>query len=253
MGLVPSSMRKSYRARAARLERMERRWASRIARWAVVVALALIMILALTIVTVYANGAPIEVFLDYIPGISNWGPQRATGRAVVALGDGEVTLEVNGLPRLVGEQYQVWMEREDTREWVPVGTFNSDENGVGKLYVISDEIPYTTYRLMVITVEPAPDPDPEPSGKVSLIGRFPNLEISREALLRPAGGGGAGEGAGDEEMPPPPPFLPVTGGEAPHPFDRWSRVWPILWVLVAELVILAWYQARRRRDVGGRR
>jgi hypothetical protein len=162
------------------------------------------------VVPVAANGAPVTIFLNYMPGVSNWGSQTASGAAVVAVGDGEVALEVTGLPRLTDEHYEVWLESRETRDLYSVGKFNVDLTGIGRLNVLLDTLPYQEYRMLLISVESDPDPDPAISERRSLAGLFPNEAVVQitspittatpEAAERPA-------------------YLPVTGeelsGEAP--------------------------------------
>jgi len=212
-----------------------------------IIAAGIIMAMALSVfrVVVRANGAPVDVFLNYIPGTSTWGPSSATGHAVVAIGEGEVRLETKGLPHLKDERYQVWLERADTGELISVGLFNSDESGRGELHVLSDDLPYTQYRAMWITVEPLPDPDPAPSAKRALVGRFPNMELAKEALLQPATepSVGASTKGSLESNSPRPEFLPVTGGT----LGAWVRVGFLLLLLpvMGGVTIVAWYACRR--------
>ncbi|MBI4300300.1 MAG: hypothetical protein HY677_04120, partial [Chloroflexi bacterium] len=56
----------------------------------------------------FANGAPIRVVLSYLDGVSNTGPKSASGIAEVVMAEGQVNLNVAGLPRLNGESYTVW-------------------------------------------------------------------------------------------------------------------------------------------------
>ncbi|GAB4558585.1 MAG: hypothetical protein Kow0047_03800 [Anaerolineae bacterium] len=192
-----------------------------------------------------ANGAPVTIFLDYLPDVSNWGPTDATGRAVVAVGEGEVELVTRGLPRLSGEHYQVWLERADTGDLIPIGGFNPDAQGKGELHVILDQLPYTTYRTIRITVEPTPDPDPAPSGKVSLVGRFPNPDVAPEGLVTP----GAVQSAGEGEAPaaaPRPQFLPVTGAPTVLAVANWRL--PSVITITAIIALAAlWYLRRSGR------
>ncbi|MCD6289952.1 MAG: hypothetical protein J7M34_05560, partial [Anaerolineae bacterium] len=121
-------------------------------------------------------------------------------------------------------------ERSDTGALVSVGTFNCDEQGVGKLHVLLDDLPYTEYRQLIITVEPTPDADPGPSAKWSLVGRFPNTKVAPEALSQV--GGGAAR----------PDVLPVTGGA--HPSYGRIMLWVGAVALVVALSAIAWYWRR---------
>lgn len=209
-------------------------------RLVIAMSMAVVMAFSIFVVVVRANGAPVDVFLNYIPGASNWGPSSATGHAVVAVGEGEVRLETEGLPRLKDERYQVWLERADTGELVPVGVFNS-EGGKGKLHVLLDDLPYTEYRAMWVTVEPSPDPDPAPSAKRALVGRFPNMELAKEALVQPAIGSTVGRGAGSGG--PRPEFLPVTGGTLE--VHRGVSSLPLFLLVMSVVAVAAWHTRRR--------
>ncbi len=215
-------------------------------RFVIAVGMVMAMVFSAFVVVVRANGAPVDVFLNHIPGVSNWGPPSASGRAVVAVGEGEVRLETKGLPRLKDERYQVWLERADTGELISVGLFNSDSEGKGELHVLLDDLPYTEYRAMWITVEPSPDPDAAPSAKRSLVGRFPNMQLAKEALLQPATDGvsaGTSARGGTGGDGPRPEFLPVTGG-TPEARDGASLL-PLSLLVVGVVAVVAWYARRR--------
>lgn len=206
------------------------------------VGLALAIVLAFTL-PAHANGAPVDVFLDYMPGVSNWGPQDATGQAVVAVGDGKVDLEVRGLPPLQDDVYWVWLVPADQGAPVAVGAFRTDAMGRGSLHVTLDDLPYLTYRLLLITVEPAiggaSGAPQEPGSRRALAGRFPNLELAREALVQP--GGGASGGAGVAARPE---FLPVTGEPSSESMDSRILVGGITLLAMLCLAAGAW----RRRE-----
>lgn len=204
------------------------------------VALAVVLTFALP---AQANGAPVDVFLDYMPGVSNWGPQDATGQAVVAVGDGRVDLEVRGLPSLPDEVYWAWLVPADQEAPVAVGAFRTDATGRGSLHVTLDDLPYLTYRLLLITLEPATEGVPgvprEPGGRRALAGRFPNLELAREALVQPGGGAGASGVAARPE------FLPITGEPSSEPADARMLAGGIALLVTLGLAAGAW----RREEV----
>lgn len=156
--------------------------------------------------TTQANGAPVDVYLSYLPEVSNWGPQSAKGHAVVAVGEGEVSLEAWGLPRLDEEHYEVWLESRDERKLYSVGKFKVGADGVGRLHVLLDTLPYQEYRMLLITVESEPDPSPEPSNRRSLAGLFPNTAIIQTTTE-------ITETQGVQVQRP--PYLPVTGRRPP--------------------------------------
>jgi len=148
----------------------------------------------------YANGAPVDIYLSYLPGVSNWGPQTAKGHAVVAVGDGEVSLEVQGLPKLKNEHYEAWLESRTERRLYSAGKFKIGDDGIGRLHVLLDTLPYQEYRMLLITVEAEPDPSPEPDARRSIAGLFPNtavIQTTKELT--------------DTVQVETPPYLPVTG------------------------------------------
>ena len=123
-----------------------------------------------------ANGAPVTINLSYLPGVSNWGPQDASGVAEVVLAEEEVQLEVDGLPRLSGEAYEVWLANTAGGDWLSVGRFNVDDTGKGDLeesITLPAGLPEYPYDLVVISVEAESDSNPAPSQKLSLAGYFP--------------------------------------------------------------------------------
>lgn len=197
----------------------------------ILVSLLLIGVAWLFPQVAYANGAPVEVFLSYLPNISNWGPQDATGHAVVTIGEGEVTLQVEGLPRLEREHYEVWLESRSDRQLYSVGKFNAKADGTGHLAVLLDTLPYQEYRLLLITVEPDPDPNPEPDARRSIAGFLPNTVLTQTTE-------GSAPGLETGQLPsassalqsgPRPRYLPVTGGNA-------QSVWAALALLGVILV-----------------
>ncbi len=206
-----------------------------------VVGLTLAIVLAFAL-PAHANGAPVDVFLDYMPGVSNWGPQDATGQAVVAVGDGRVDLEVRGLPSLQDEVYWVWLVPADQEAPIAVGAFRTDATGRGSLHVALDDLPYLTYRLLLITVEPARESaagvPQEPGSRRALAGRFPNLELAREALVQPSSG--ASGGAGAIGVAARPEFLPVTGEPASGPADSRMLTGGIALLAILCLAAGAW-------------
>lgn len=170
----------------------------------------LLVVIATTRSTAWGNGVPVHLFLNYVPDVSNWGPETATGTATVAVGEGNVTVKVQGLPQLTDARYQVWlMPREG--EPVAVGKFNVAGTGSTEFKATNLKLPEVTYKLLVITVEPDPDPSPQPDRRRSLVGRFP------DPLLKvPLTGNIPGGGSGTPGKPLPtgiPLSLPVTGGE----------------------------------------
>ncbi len=190
---------------------------------------------------VLANGVPIQIALAYLPDISNWGPEDAAGEAVVSVGEGWVTVRVQGLPKLQEQVYVAWIVPK-TGAAFPIGKFNTDDAGRGSFELRGLSLPREPYRLFLITVEPDTAQYPAPGAVRSIAGRFPDPELLRPATPAPptatpavpeiGGGGNGGEGESQGEpgdgtlgaeveaalaQPvstpvPAPVMLPVTGG-----------------------------------------
>lgn len=146
-----------------------------------------------------ANGTPVKVILTYQPGLSNWGPQTASGIAEIVFGEGEVRLLATGLPQLQGERYTIWLLRSDSGEALALAQGDADRNsGVRIDTVLNDSIPEKGWDIVLLTVEPAGALPPSPGPRHSIAGYFP----------RDGAGGSGGE-------LPRPRELPRTGGDAP--------------------------------------
>jgi len=198
----------------------------------------LLLLLVISTLSAAANGAPVKLFLDYMPGVSNWGPEEATGEAVVTAGDGKVEVRVQGLPHLDHGQYEVWLVTAADEEMVSIGTFNTDENGKAQV-VLDKDFPIADYRLLVISVEPEPDPEPTPDKRRTIAGHFPNAEAAEEPGPSEGGTEARDRGSWVER-------LPVTGGVLvrTRPLLGWGGVGLAL-VGILLLGLASWQHVRR--------
>jgi len=144
---------------------------------------------------VQANGTPIRITLRYLPGLSNFGAQNATGVSELITSEGEVRLTAAGLQKLAdNDEYQLWISADETNERMPLGTIQVNDSEVGRLdTVLRQPIPEKPWNLMVISVEAKGSQPAAPSNKLSIAGRFSM----------------SGEGGGEA-----PRVLPNTGGNA---------------------------------------
>lgn len=157
----------------------------------VVQGLALVAPLA----RVTANGTPINVVLQYLSGVSNWGPTNASGVAEIITGEGEVRLSTTGLPRLSGERYQFWIMDTAGNNQLPIGAFNANADGVGRLdLVLERPIPDGNWNQLLVSVEPDGSRPATPSARRAIVGRIAE----------------SGPGAGGAR----PAELPRTGGDS---------------------------------------
>ncbi len=198
-----------------------------------IAVLAGLILLAVVAIPVGANGAPVRIFLNYLPEFSNYGPNTAAGEVQVSIGEAWVDLSADGLPPLTGETYEGWLVELNTDRYITVGKFNADANNHIGYYVELNQLPVTDYRYFVITVEQDPDPSPDPDPRITLAGLFPDpkLEIVSVTatptlpLVQPGqttagitgttGASTTENGAATTPTPPPPATLPVTGSARP--------------------------------------
>lgn len=134
--------------------------------------LAALLFSAGSVVRVRANGVPLRIPLAYLSGLSNWGPQDATGSVEMSFAEGIVKLDGHGLPQLSDQQYQLWLVKSATNKAFSLGTFNADASGAVAYTGKISGIDGYDYDLLQITVEPMPDPDPAPSTQRSIGGFF---------------------------------------------------------------------------------
>lgn len=137
-------------------------------------ALLALVLAAITPGPAWANGTPIRIVLSYLNGVSNFGPQNATGVAELITSEGEVRLTAAGLQKLADDQeYQVWLSSSEENQRMRLGTVQVTEAGVGRLdVVLRQPIPEISWDLMSVTVEAKGSSGSAPSEKRALAGRF---------------------------------------------------------------------------------
>lgn len=216
------------------------------------------------------NGVPVKVFLNYLPDISNWGPQTAGGEAVLAVGEGWATVSVQGLPKLQGEVYVAWVIPHRGAP-IPLGKFNTDDAGTGDFEIRGLSVPHEPYKLFLLTVERDSDQYQAPGDRRSIAGRFPDPELGGALpTLTPAptpspgpgGSPGQGPGAGSpgtdtetasslaQPVPtqPVPLVLPITGGPVRQVVP--SIPWNVAGATGLALIGLAWFVTSRQACTG---
>ncbi len=217
----------------------------------VLVTIMLVTLLAFPAVVPVArgNGAPVSLYLSWLPGITNWTSARtASGTAIVSVSLGELKLEAEELEHLATGQYEAWLVTEGMQQMVSMGRFNSDMLGQAKYDALREDLPARDYRYLLISVEPEPDSDPASSGTWAIGAIFPDSALLVVTATPPTGTG-TGETPGGEvaagptvtPMPPPPQVLPVTGGASGTRTNGWLIG---LGAIVAALGIV-WYGRRR--------
>lgn len=199
------------------------------------VILAVITLTLTPALTAHANGNNQVIFLTYLPGVSNFGNQAASGIAVVDLHTGEVAVQAASLTSSAGEHYEVWLTGPNLSGPVHVAALPAD--GHLATVVISD-LPQIDYRYVLLTMEVDGVTPTAPSDRRSLAGVFPNSE----AVAEVPGVGSSGQPVTSE---PPTAELPDTGALLP---DSWVRVGGMTLVLLIGLVFL--WEAHRREQKG---
>ncbi|HMQ52857.1 MAG TPA: LPXTG cell wall anchor domain-containing protein [Anaerolineae bacterium] len=177
---------------------------------------------ALWVSPMLANGAPVQIFLNYLPEVSNTGPTGLSGEARISIDEAWVEIKIEGMPVLQGEQYEAWVAPAEGNEMISLGKFNANAEGRVDYYTQLENLPDLDYRLFVISVEPEPDPSPAADARRSLGGYFPNPELQIVS-----GTATPTLGPGVTATPGAPSTLPVTGAT-----ERG------LLILVAGLVVL---------------
>jgi len=147
---------------------------SRAMGWRLVAAALLVLALAVPTGPVQANGTPVRIVLSYLPGVSNFGPQNATGVAELITSEGEARLQAAGLQKLPdAEQYVLWISSGGSNERIPLAAVPVSDGGVIKLdLVLRSPIPEKSWDLMVLTVEAKGDLPDTPSERRAIAGRF---------------------------------------------------------------------------------
>jgi hypothetical protein len=166
---------------------------------------------------------PINLILSYLPGLSNWGPEKATGVAELVLAEGEARGRVAGLPRLNGEVYGVWLIATSTDEAIPFGSFNTDDAQRGQFrLIVPQEIPNRPWNLLLITVQPGAEVGAAQSDKRSIGGHFVDpSQRGQQPRELPNTGGDTPAAAPVASSTPAAPAAPIGGVSAqPAPADH---------------------------------
>lgn len=193
----------------------------------------------------HANGVPQTLQLLYLESISNWGPTDGQGDLEFSFSEGYMTLDVRGLPRLIGQTYEGWFVRSATNEAISTGPFNTSADGSAHYEATLPSIRDYSLDLFVITVEVLEERDDSPDQRRSIAGYFSVIGSDAEEASggetsgAAAGAGGVGDAASDG-----PANLPETGDSSG--FAGSAR--GLLIIVLGGLVIL-WAVARTRARV----
>jgi anti-sigma-K factor RskA len=154
-------------------------------------ALAAILATVLFGRVAFADAAPVQLVLLYMPNVSNTGTSSATGIAELVMSEGEVRIKTADLPRLDdGKQYVAWAVNSQTNEFARLGNFNTAESTGAVDYenVLPDTIPNKHWNLLLITVEDGPNAA-RPGSHHSIAGVFPSPDNAPLPVALPNTGG----------------------------------------------------------------
>lgn len=142
-----------------------------------------------------------RVVLTYLDGVSNWGPNEASGVMEFVRQEGEVRLSGRGLPAAPNQHYVLWLVRDGSADVYRLGEPTVRADGTLTLdLVLPQDIPDRGWNLAIVTVEDTPNPS-HPGSHRSMAGRFPQLlpngTLPKNLPNTGLGGGGASSiGAG---------------------------------------------------------
>lgn len=179
----------------------------------------------------YANGHNQVIFLAYMPDVSNYGNQNASGIAVVDLNTGEVSVQATGLTAASGVTYQVWLAGPNQADPVYVAPLEAD----GHLPTVVVTLPQQDFRYVLLTAETGSGKPEKPGKQVSLVGLFPNPQ----AVAPVPGVGSSGQPV---ETPAPAATLPETGALLP---DSWVAGGLAGLGILGVVATIGIYQSRR--------
>jgi len=129
----------------------------------------------------FADGTPVHVVLNYLNGVSNWGPTDAGGVLELVRAEGEARLTVRGLPKTPGQHDVLWLIHEGTNEVFRLGELQFQADGTATLDLfLPDPIPDQGWNLAMVTVENTAAPE-HPGPRHAVAGRFP--QPPREGIL----------------------------------------------------------------------
>jgi hypothetical protein len=149
----------------------------------------------------FADAAPVQLILLYMPNVSNTGTSSASGIAELVMSEGEVRIKTADLPRLDGgKSYVAWVVNGQSNEFARLGAFNTGESNGAVDYenVLPDAIPNKHWNLLLVTVEDGADAA-KPSSHHSIAGVFPSPDNAPLPVALPNTGGDP-----DADYPPAP-------------------------------------------------
>jgi hypothetical protein len=154
---------------------------------AVALGLAVVAMLALigSSVGARANGVPQLVKLEYVPGLSNFGPQNAEGVLEFSFAERYARVDVKNLVPEEGLVYEGWMINPEGHA-LSVGTFSIAEDGIGLLESRFDGIERYDYNRFVIAARDSSEPLGTLPQRLSIAGSFTIIDDAATPGAAPA-------------------------------------------------------------------
>ncbi len=175
-----------------------------------VVALAAILFLGAT--NSRANGVPQLVKLEYVPGLSNFGPQDAEGVLEFSFAERYARVDVKNLVPEAGFAYEGWMIAPDGHA-LSVGTFTIEADGIGLLESRFDGIERYDYDRFVIAAREASEPLGSLPSRLSIAGNFTIIEDAATPGAAPS----------ESRLPGSPGNRPCSAGQSSGPNHHDAR------------------------------
>ena len=118
-----------------------------------------------------ANGVPQLVKLEYLPGVSNWGPEDAEGLLEFSFAEGYVIVDVKNLPASEGHSYEGWMRASDGAT-LYIGEVPTDASGIGRLNTKLTGLTRFDYTQFVVAARTESDAAGTLPAQLSIAGNF---------------------------------------------------------------------------------
>ncbi len=184
----------------------------------------------LSVASARANGVPQLVRLDYVEGISNWGPRDAEGVLEFSFAEAYARSDVKGLVPPAGVTFEGWLLAPDGASF-KVGTYTMQPSGIGSMDAEMGKMERYDYDTFVIAARSAGTPEGIPAQR-AIAGVF-----------QVVGSEGTSSAHGDVR----PGVLPDTG--QPEPMSKIERAGWTLVVMACVAAIVAggaWFLRRKR-------
>ncbi|MCA9852690.1 MAG: hypothetical protein KC482_03705 [Dehalococcoidia bacterium] len=178
----------------------------------------------------FANGVPQLVKLEYLPGVSNWGPEDAEGLLEFSFAEGYAIVDVKRIPATEGTTFEGWM-RTEAGDAVHIGDIVTDATGIGHLEAKLTGLSRFDYTQFLVAARTDNDAAGAIPAQISIAGNFSVI------------GDEPGDGDDGEQRPQ---VLPDTG-ELPGGSGPGRGFMAMIAMAATGLTIVMVAQYRKRR------